>query len=269
LFFILSKLLKLPTILHCHSGYFQAFYSEARWIENRYISMVLSRADCLFLVSDFWKAYFKTICPSTSSTIIYNPVAMPESVMLRDIEGYNVLTVGRLGKNKGTYDILRAVPDVVEAYPEVLFLFAGDGEIDNVRNILGQEQWQSNVKLLGWVEGERKRRAYEEADVFLLPSYHEALPLAILEAMAYGLAIITTPVGGIPDAIEDGVTGILVEPGNSSMIAAAISDLFDDRERARILGDSARLQAMREYEINNVLQMVYEAYDRLIDTRET
>jgi glycosyltransferase involved in cell wall biosynthesis len=95
---------------------------------------------------------------------------------------------------------------------------------------------QAVCHLPGIVTGEQKNKLVLEADIFALPSYNEGLPIALLEAMAAGMAIITTPVGGIPEVITDGDNGFLVAPGNISDLAEKLTILVNNQELRQKMG---------------------------------
>jgi glycosyltransferase involved in cell wall biosynthesis len=101
----------------------------------------------------------------------------------------------------------------------------------------------AHVDQLGPVALAERVAYFQRADIFILPTYAEGLPIAVLEAMAAGLPIITTPVGGIPELIEDGVDGLLIQPGDVQALAARIALLLGDAELRRQLGQRAQRRA--------------------------
>lgn len=263
-FVLLSRLLNIITILHCHANNFQIFYETKSRIGQKFIMWIFSLSDSLVLISKYWCNYFETLCPSTKLALVNNPVVFPKLGNSRDKSKKIVLSLGRLEERKGTYDILEAAPLVVHEIPGVHFNLAGDGDVEEVKKSIEGNSWQKNISILGWVEGQEKESAFREASVFLLPSYHEGLPLALLEAMSYGLPIISCPVGGIPDAIEDAVSGVLIEPGNVSAMVSSLINLLNDKKYSSKLGRAARKQAQAKFEAQIVLDSLYDVYDSLI-----
>ena len=139
----------------------------------------------------------------------------------------HVLFAGRLSPEKGIADLVAAAHDL----PLVV---AGDGPL---RDLVPDA--------LGFVGHDELERLYDEAAVVVLPSYREGLPLAVLEAMAHGRPVVATRVGGIPDLVEDGATGFLVEPGDVDGLRAALLRLLADPELRRRLGNEARRRVRR------------------------
>jgi glycosyltransferase involved in cell wall biosynthesis len=96
--------------------------------------------------------------------------------------------------------------------------------------------------VVGWINAEECQQLLSSSDVFILPSYHEGLPVAMLEAMAWGLPVIVSPVGGIGDVVKHHLTGLLVEPGNVQQLMAAMQSLIQDEHLRLKLGQQARQQ---------------------------
>jgi glycosyltransferase involved in cell wall biosynthesis len=155
-----------------------------------------------------------------------------------------VLALGRLGQRKGTYDLLRAVESLpAHVRSRVHLRLAGDGEVDQVRAQVAARGLGDTVDVVGWLGPRERDEALRQADIFVLPSYDEGLPMALLEAMAHGLVPITTPVGGIPEAVTDGVHGLLVPPGDPAALARALHRLVENDALRERLGRHAHLQA--------------------------
>jgi glycosyltransferase involved in cell wall biosynthesis len=155
-----------------------------------------------------------------------------------------VLALGRLGQRKGTYDLLCAVESLpAHVRSRVHLRLAGDGEVDQVRAQVAARGLGDTVDVVGWLGPRERDEALRQADIFVLPSYDEGLPMALLEAMAHGLVPITTPVGGIPEAVTDGVHGLLVPPGDPAALARALHRLVENDTLRERLGHHAHLQA--------------------------
>lgn len=262
-FVILAKLFQIKIILHCHASRFHVFYEEANKPTRNFIHWVLNSSDRILVVSRQWLNYFSKLPIETPVQILYNPVVCPTKIQ-DSVRGVPIiLSLGRLGERKGTYDILAAIPLVLKKFPNAEFWLGGDGEIDKVQSILSDKSWIDRVRILGWVSAQEKERVLQEATIFLLPSYNEGLPLAILEAMAYGLPVISTPVGGIPEAVLDNETGFLVQPGNSGDIAEKIELLLSNSELCQKVGFNARRYVMEKFEVNVILQQLVSIYESL------
>lgn len=267
LFVILGKIFRTKIILHCNASRFDIFYDSSSKLKRKFIRLILSSADRMLVVSQQWRRYFEGLFLSVPLHVIYNPVVCPPGLSRGNDRKAVVLSLGQLGRRKGTYDILQAIPRVLEVCPQAEFWFGGHGEVEDVERILKTKPWRDHVRLLGWVTGDRKEDVLTRAALFVLPSYHEGLPLAILEAMAYGLPVVSTPVGGIPEAVIDGETGFLVEPGDVEAIAQRVTLLLSDAELRGQMGMNARRRALEKFEVGVVIQQLFAIYDELITER--
>ncbi len=172
--------------------------------------------------------------------------------------------VGRLSPEKGQIVLLRALPAIVAAFPEAACVFAGEGpsraalEAEMRRLGIGDR-----VVLLGFRRDVPMVLA--ALDLFVQPSIYEGFGLSLLEAMAAGLPIVASRVGGIPEVIEDGHTGLLVPPQDPAALAGAVVRLLGDQEGARRLGESAAGRARERYSLARVAARVDDLYRDILE----
>lgn len=269
IFILMARVFHLKVVAHAHGGNFNVYFDqESGTIKKRYIKSVLNLADSLIAVSEQWRVYYAGIYTRGKPVVIYNSVFCPDAVPIRVGLDPVILTLGRLGQGKGTYDLLKAIPEVLEKYPAAEFWLGGDGDIEKIRLLLKSAHWGQSVKLLGWVTGKEKEKILKRSSVFVLPSYCEGLPMALLEAMAYGIPVISTPVGGIPEAVLEGETGYLVEPGDVKSIAERITMLLGDDVLCQCLGENARRRVLDKFIIDNAISKVSENYSKVLEKRD-
>lgn len=261
-FFVLAKLAGKATILHVHAA------SSDRLFHRGYagvVRVVLTSADRVIALSPAWAREFRRECPKACVEVIPNPVAVPDAVSEEmKAKTPSVLFAGKLEARKGFSELLRAMAIVVKRIPNATLLFAGHGEIAAARSLAKDLGIESSVVFAGWLRGEEKKIAFEKAHVFCLPSYDEGLPMAVLEAMAYGLPVVSTPVGGIPDLIEPGINGVLVRPGDVPDLAAALIELLSTAGLRRRLGQCARATVEKYYSIDVVSEQIGALYESII-----
>jgi glycosyltransferase involved in cell wall biosynthesis len=183
----------------------------------------------------------------------------PRSQLAHGDTGPVVLTVARLDGQKGIVHLL----DAVAAVPQASFAIAGDGPnraaLEERAAVLGVTD---RVRFLGHRHDVAALLA--AADLFVLPSLYEGLPLAVLEAMVSGVPVIATAIGGTDEVVRDGETGTLVPPADASALAAAIVGALSDRERASRLALAARSLVAREYSVASMIGSVSRLYDELL-----
>jgi glycosyltransferase involved in cell wall biosynthesis len=168
-----------------------------------------------------------------------------------------VLFVGRLEWIKGIDLLLDAWPEVIRSCPRARLRIAGEGTLGKAL----RRSPPRGVEFLGCTNDTRS--LYRTADVFVLPSRSEGLSNALLEAMATGLVVVATAVGGNVEVIHDGKNGVLVPARKPAALASAIVALTGDPERRRVLGDAARKTVLRSYRLEAVEKQWGELYAQL------
>lgn len=173
-----------------------------------------------------------------------------------------VLFVGRLSAPKGIYDLFDAIPRVIERFPEARFVLVGVAESDAMEPVLRAEADRrgiaGRVVFMGSLDGRDKAAAYVTSQMLVLPSWTEAFPLVVPEAMAAGLPVVVTAVGAIPDFVKDGKDGFLVTPRNPPELADRICRLLGDESLRRRMGERVRERAAREFAVEIGCERVAE-----------
>ncbi|HEY0342685.1 MAG TPA: glycosyltransferase, partial [Steroidobacteraceae bacterium] len=194
----------------------------------------------------------------------HNAVALPDRAKLRRLDDHEptLLFLGHLLRDKGVYDLVRAFGMVAPRFPRMKLVLGGVGNIDAVRQLAAQLEIQERVSCPGWLGPERKTAALARSTVFILPSYAEGMPMALLEAMSWGMPVIATPVGGIPQVVVNDSNGLLVAPGDIDALADAIRRLLDDPALCERLGAAARATVETGFSLNEALAKLSGIYDR-------
>ncbi len=242
-----ARICGVPAVIHGHSFNFAAWYAPLPGQVRRLVRWALRADRWLVLGQGLSDEYRRCLhLDPTAVQVLHNPVVLPQAVRRPVPEGRRlvVLALGRLGTRKGTYDLL----DAVELLPAdvragIRLRLAGDGDVAQVRAQVTDRNLGDTVDVVGWLAPRERDDALRQADIFVLPSHDEGLPMALLEAMAHGIVPITTPVGGIPEAVTDGVHGLLVSPGDPVALAAALRRLAENSGLRETLACQARLRA--------------------------
>lgn len=264
-FILLASLFCARVVLHAHSGEFHLFFQKETpgWIRE-FIRYVLNRAVKLIVLGRRWQDFYRQIYTRSEPVILPNPVVIPETIKRRYKEPI-IFSAGRLVRRKGTYDLLEAYSILCSRFPEAQLWLAGDGDLEKVRRIVLENSWEEKVKVLGWLENEALSEIYQSARVFALPSYNEGLPIALLEAMAYGIPVVTTPVGGIPELVRDGENGFLIQPGDVASLAHSIGVLMRDSSLYERMSRNAREAVEREFGVKKIIQQLSLVYDAVLN----
>jgi glycosyltransferase involved in cell wall biosynthesis len=253
-----------PLVLHAHGGYFDQFHRRLPAVLRHTVDGILQRADVLITLSSRWRDFYVNECEVSPShvTVLPNPVHWTPDVPNRS--GRSVvqfLFLGRMCQKKGTYDLVNAfaaLPDAVRARARLTL--AGDGDVEAIRKLA--EPFGEQMRVLPWIDSSERERLLAQSDVFVLPSYHEGVPMALLEAMAAGLPAIVTPVGGIPDVLRTGVEGLMVEPARVTELSAAMARLVNQEGERIAYGRRAHERA-RSYDVHGYARSLAEIYQRI------
>lgn len=268
-FALTALVLRRPVLLHIHSGGFPSFFhDECNWLQKRFIRFVLSQADQLIVLSKAWHETLRPISINRRITVIENFVAPPAHVPDDAARSkHYILFLGLLNRDKGFYDLLEAIAPLCEEFPSLMLVCGGKGNQDEVLERIRRLRLESHVNLLGWVSGQSKDGWLSRASFFVLPSYVEGMPMGILEAMAWGLPVISTKTGCMPDVIEHRREGLLIEPGDIGGLRDAMRKLLrNDEERGR-MGLAARSKIDREFTARAILPRIDRLYEKYCEKR--
>lgn len=241
LFINLAKKCGKKVILHEHAADFVEYFDGAA--DKQAITDTLQKCDALIVLSQSWEEYFASIGMDKDKIhVLNNIVSPPEIAPDKHTEDgkLHLMYMGEISKRKGGFDLLKAIVDNKEYFADKLLLRMGGNEVDgDIKAYIRENGLESFVTYEGWIAGQKKIDCLNWEDVYILPSYNEGLPIAILEAMAYSHPIISTPVGGIPEIIKSSENGILVKPGDTKAIADAIKFYIENRDAIRKQGNNA------------------------------
>ncbi len=207
--------------------------------------------------------------------VIENGVHMPESSasverirseLLGDEKSVLVVHVGNIRPHKGHRTLIEATKHIISAAPGALVVSIGGekfpGDLDRVRSEAAEAGVSSSLRFLG-----RKENATDylaAADVVVNPSDAEGLPVALLEAMALARPVVATAVGGVPELIDSGTSGVLVEAGRPDLLATEVLRLLEDPGRAKALGSQASETIRRRHSLEAMVRSVEAVYDEVI-----
>ena len=235
-FFRLAKLFRKKIIVHFHS------FSPDSTLNGSYSEVykeLFTGADAVIVLSNYWKTVVNEKYQLGDKVrVIYNPCPIPDTLNKYN-KSNSILYAGTLNQRKGYADLIRAFSKIAKRCPDWVVVLAGNGEMAEARKLAMDLGISEQVFLLGWVSGEDKNKAYQQAKIFCLPSYAEGFPMAVLDAWAYGIPVITTPVGGIPDIAEDGKNMLLFKPGDVDYLSSCLERLiFNEELRNKISKES-------------------------------
>jgi glycosyltransferase involved in cell wall biosynthesis len=265
--FVMAKSFQIKTLVNIRCGRFMDFYNSSK-IHAFFIKMMLDSTNAILMLAESWRKKIQPYTCNKNIFVIYHPVDTSIYKNLRPWERKDntkkVLFMGKICKGKGVYDIIQSIPAVKSIYPEVLFILAGNGEVNKARALCENINVSEYVEFPGWIIGQEKMKYLAQADVCQLPSYFEGLPSSILEAMAAGLPVIATRVGGIPDIIEDGINGYLIQPGNTEAMQEKLLLLLSSPDLREKFGKANKLKAKEKFDINIIIPQLCSVYEQVL-----
>lgn len=259
---------RAKAILHMHGAEFKEFYwglSDSRKERTRRFLMANS---FLIVLSKEWEQFFLSIgIPQEKIVVKTNSVFLPDLSSKRQPESkLTVLYLSRIEQRKGIYELIDAIQNYSELRENFRYIIAGPrtyafSEIKSRVESLGFSEF---IEIPGPLVGKAKDAAYRAADIYLLQSFAEGMPIGLLEAMSYGLTCITTPVGGIPDVIQDQKNGILIAPGDSEALAQTLRQLSENPALLSSIGLEARKTIEQRYNWIDRAKELEDLYQKLL-----
>ncbi len=253
-------------IAHVHGAKYLIFYDGLNDKKKEKVLDYLNSADMVIALSDDWKEKFEDTFHITNCVSLNNGIDTEEfeRAVCGVEECKNTFAfMGRLGERKGAYDLVDAAEKAVNNNPDIKIMMAGDGEIDKVKQIIKNKNLEKNIKVIGWIGFDEKIELLKESATLVLPSYNEGLPMAVLEGMAAGKAIISTTVGAIPEVIKN-ENGILIEAGDVDALADALVKCSSDIETIKQMSINNKKKIDDEFSMKIMHRKLDRYYSQLL-----
>lgn len=260
IFIYIAKWFDKKVVYHMHGGGFGDFSRK----HPQAVRRLLEKCDVVIALSDYWKSFFESELHFKNVVVVKNVIAEPV-INPNKTTCFSLLFLGLLGQNKGIYDLLDCLNEHKSVFSGKLKLFVGgNGEISKVTQIISKYGLSDIVSFEGWVSGDKKIELLNKVDAYILPSYHEGLPISILEAMSYSLPIISTNVGGIPEILKNGENGFIMSPGDKDAMYRAILELMNN-EKLRMDMGKASYSKVQEHMPDFVERQLNDLYRSLLN----
>lgn len=226
IFLRLAKMFGKKVILHIHGGGFKDYFqTHPNWILK-----TLQRADAILTLTEGWKSFFQVDLNLHNVEVIPNIIPRPVIIDCGKKDGrVHLLFLGAINEQKGIFDLLSVVSSHKKDWKgKLLIHIGGNQEVNRLKKYIVSHNIEDLVVYEGWVYGEKKMELLNMMDAYILPSYVEGFPLSILESLSYGKPVITTPVGGIPEVVNEN-NGFLFPPGSHEGIFRIINTIINNR----------------------------------------
>lgn len=266
----LSKLFNKKTIIHLHGSEFEVFYNKSNKIIKKLIKDILQSCNLVIVLGEMWKGIIEDIAPDSNIRVFNNAVNIPDYTVIWNKDKINVLFLGVLIKRKGIYDLIEAIrllnEDGIIKEKNINFIIGGTGpEEEGIKNKINEYNLEFCIEMTGWVSGDLKEELFKKSQIFILPSYNEGLPMAILEAMSYGIPVISTNVGSISEAVIDKKTGYLINPYNFIELKDnLIKSIFNENDWTT-MSKEARISIINKFSEKRYFEEMEVIYKRMHD----
>jgi len=258
LMLIISKMFGKKTILCIHGGGFFYFYNNSNL--QYIIRKVLNASDSVIVLVKKWKKKLGKIT-YTDIFVLDQCLQKCNLKISKKAKGIKILFVGRLEKAKGVYDLIKAIKIINsnKVKRNIKFILVGKdaqgvSKNNKIPNVVYTEQ----------ISRDKVMKYYAMSDIFVLPSYFEASPFAVLEAMSFGLPLVVTNVGAMPEVIEDGVNGFVVSSGNYKKLADKILTLITNEQLRKKMSRANIAKFRNNYSLDKFSVRLQEIFDHVI-----
>lgn len=257
----LARAARVPVVLHIHAGMFRVFYDRMPGPGRWYIRRTLAAASAVVGLGGGWTERLREIEPAARLVPVPNGIRIV-GVGARAAAGepVHVVCLGRMHPDKGTYVLLDAWARVVADVPQARLTLAGNDEVERTRETVARLGLRGSVTVREWLSPPAVRELLATAHVLTLPSRNEGQPMSVLEAMARGMCVVATSVGGIPDLVEDGTSALLVPPDDVDALTKALWTAITDAPTRHRLGDAALHRARAEFDVDVVARRFDDLY---------
>lgn len=266
---LLSRVIGLPVVLHLHATKLERDYAQANPLLRWLIGLPFRRATCCIVLGKIWRDWLVNSVGVDSSRVevVYNGVPVdPAPRASHDASRpRRILFLGNLLERKGISDLLHALASLPPGTTAWTASIAGGGDIPRYQELARALGIEDRTSFLGWVDQPTSRALLADSDALVLPSYDEGLPLVVLEALGMGTPVVCTPVGAIPEVLEDERTALLVTPGDRSELAEKLRRILDDADLRHRLSRNGTELFQKLFTLDAFLNNIFDIYRRHCD----
>lgn len=231
---------------------------------NKLFLWHLRRADLIVLLAEKWQRNFREWYPSidTPTTVVYNAVMPIAEVKPKEKEKL-IIMAAYLNDNKAPDVLLRAWKSIAERHPDWRVAILGNGEVERFKQMAHDMGLDSSVTFTGYITGKPKEEYFRASSIYCMCSYEEGFPMVCLEAWAYGMCLVTTPVGGLPDVLEAGKNALVFDFGDSDGLAHCLEKLMTSEDERKAMARYSRHFVYEHFSMERINEQWEEVYDSL------
>lgn len=251
-------------VIQMHAGPFMAWYETLEPKKQNKVEEILSYADKFFVLGDYWKEQMARLVNPNKMDVLYNGIPIPESNAY-SLQSKDLVFFGVFKKEKGIYDLIDAMALVDSCLDKDIKLkLCGKDLEGNIHAYIAEKGLTDRIQLMGWCGAAERDEILRHAAIDILPSYFEGLSMTVIEAMAYGVPMLTTNISTMGELLGDGIRR--VEPGDVQALADTILQLMNDPSLRKQWSDQEYDRAKNIFAIEKNIQKTYDTYCELLQT---
>ena len=260
-YFKIVRCFQCKILFQLHGG---AIIDQFNSVSNKWqdrIDFMFSNADLVVCLSETWKIKILKKFPYTKIKILPNAINIPQDYLKERNTITQISFLGHIKKEKGIFDLLEVMKKLKYNGVDVILNIAGSGEVKCLIKTIKKMSIADRVKFLGWISESQRNELLKRTDIFVLPSYSEALPMSILEAMSFSVAIVSTKVGSIPELVTDNENGYLINPGDKDGLYQKLEHLILNRKLRKKFGRKSKKIIETKHNIKIIAKKIIEIYN--------
>lgn len=259
--FALALLGRVPLVVSLHGGGFRDFHAAGGPLRRAWIELVMRRAAAFVVLTDGWADWARGVAPHANVQVLPNVTVVPALPDARRVEPDLLLYLGRIEASKGIGVLVEALALANRRGAGWRLACAGEGDVDAARAQAARCGVEAGALVFpGWLDDAGRADWLARCALLVLPSLAENMPMAVIEAFAYGRPVIASRVGGLPDMVDAGIDGWLVEAGDAQALADALTAAAEARPALAAMGGAARDKALRRYAPEEALRRLERLY---------
>jgi glycosyltransferase involved in cell wall biosynthesis len=271
---VIARVLGRKVLLHPHCSFY-FFYERQGKVWQWFVRKVVGLCQGVVVLSHEWNKLQQVVpgcqthyLPNAIDLSSYTDIGREKVESKNDTACAHILYLGHIGKEKGSFDLINAAKKILTQQKDVVFELAGmeqvKGDIEQLNSQIVAAGFEQFIHICLHVVGPEKMQLFRSADIFVYPSYHEGMPIAVIEAMACGLPIVATQVGGLPDLVYPHVNGLLVAAGEPDQLANAIQELVLDPQMRHSMQIGSLRLAQENFDVEKLVLRLVDVYQTLV-----
>lgn len=233
--------------------------------ENRLFKWVLCRANLIIFLAKRWERLFieKYADVDVETAVLYNACDSVEDVPMEEKEK-SIIMAAYFNENKAPDILLKAWKRIKDRHPDWRVTMMGNGDVERYKQMSEEMGLADSVTFTGYITGQKKRDIWRKASIYCMCSYNEGFPMVVLEAWANKVAVVTTPVGGLPDVIEEGKNCLTFPFGDDEALAKQMEILIEIDTLRNGITEYAKRKTMSEFSLDSINILIDNIYDNII-----